>query len=123
MTKDGQKLLQKTKTFCYPLPLFDLKKKYANCKTKKRISEHFCSNLIDALTTPSSAGKFGAEIRLNIEFIIDVPLYQKLVAGQPLVKTCKWKAYFQMRLCANITSQTKQGCFYTVAALEQPCHV
>ena len=40
-------------------------------KQKKRISKHFCSNLIDALTTPSSAGKFGAEIRLNIEFIID----------------------------------------------------
>ena len=29
-----RKLLEKTKSFCYPLPLFDLKQKYATCKAK-----------------------------------------------------------------------------------------
>ena len=38
-------------------------------KQNKEYLSIFCSNLIDALTTPSSADKFGAEIRLNTEFI------------------------------------------------------
>ena len=29
-----RKLLEKTQSFCYPLPLFDLKEKYATCTTK-----------------------------------------------------------------------------------------
>ena len=29
-----RKLLEKTKRFCYPLPVFDLKEKYATCTTK-----------------------------------------------------------------------------------------
>ena len=36
---------RKTKTFGYPLHLFDLKQNYANRKTKLRISKHFCSIL------------------------------------------------------------------------------
>ena len=38
-----RKVLEKNKRFCYPLPLFDLKQKYATCKTKRRISKHFCT--------------------------------------------------------------------------------
>ena len=69
VTKGAQKLLKKTKTFCYLLLLFDLKQKYAKCKTLIS-TEAFLFKSYRRADNESSADKFGEEIRLNTEFVI-----------------------------------------------------
>ena len=42
---------------------------------------------------------------LHTVWFFELLFYQELVVGQHLVKTCKWKEYFQITLCASIASQ------------------